>query len=110
MGKILSFFAASTLREWVYGIAVVAAVSAFWWYTEHERGIGEQDCQDDQTQALARAQASIDKQAAAENAKLKAQYDASIYQPINYKPAVDCGSVPPDLLLRINAAGKAGKH
>jgi hypothetical protein len=110
MGKIAAFFAASTLREWIYGIALVGAVGAFCWYTEHERGIGEQECHDDQVQAQARAQASIDKQAAAENAKLKAQYDASIYRPINYKPATDCGSVPPDLLLRINAAGKTGKH
>lgn len=96
------------LRDWLAAGALMALFLGFVFYSHHEREVGEEKCQAAQIASNVAAQAAIDKNAEQANAKLKAKYDASIYQPINYKPAHDCGSVPADLLLRINAAGKAG--
>ncbi len=98
------------IRDWIgAGVLMALFIGVLVW-NHYERDVGEQECQAAQIATQAAAQAAIDANAAEANAKLKAKYDASIYQPINYKPATDCGSVPADVLMRINAAGKAGKH
>lgn len=98
------------LRDYAFAGALLALTIFVIYWNHRERVIGEQECKAAQDAAQVRAQAAIDANAKAANAKLQAAYDAQKYMPMDYHPPIDCGSVPSDLLMRINSAGQTGKH
>ena len=107
---MFALFKLVSLKDWLYIGAFLFSIGAYSWFVHHERVIGEERCVAAQVRVQAEAQAAIEANAKATNDKLQAAYNASIYSPIDYRPAIDCGSVPADVLMRINATGKTRKH
>jgi hypothetical protein len=109
---VLGFIRKVPIRYWEYlGLSLVLVVGILW-YNHHEREIGRQQLEEKIEAAQKQAQAQIDVLTDKQNKDLQVRYDEVQYNPIaplDLKLPTDCGAVPDDIRVRVNAAHKAGK-
>ena len=80
-----------TPRLYAELIGLAVLLGAFWWYTEHEREIGEQKCRDQVSIALvAQQQEQLKKQVnqAADVIKIEDTYHEAITKPVTDAPVI----------------------
>jgi hypothetical protein len=95
---MLGLLAKIPLRLYEYaGLALAIVLFVLWWdHTEIEKGRAE--IRKEIAVAQAKAQASIDAAADAQNAKIQAQFNAHNYTPIDYTLPPDCNGKVPDAI------------